>query len=44
MKGKIKDTILCETEMVMLRFCIRNLLSKGYEYSVNTSGYGRGTR
>lgn len=40
----IKDTIVCETEMVLLRFSIRKLLSNGYEYSVNTNGYGRGAR
>ena len=40
----IKDTIVCETEMVLLRFSIRKLLSKGYEYSANTNGYGRGAR
>jgi len=40
----IKDMILCETEMVLLRFCIRKLLSRGYEYSVNSTGYGRGAR
>ena len=40
----IKDTIVCETEMVLLRFSIRKLLSNGYEYSVNTNSYGRGAR
>ena len=40
----IKDTIVCETEMVLLRFSIRKLLSNGYDYSVNTNGYGRGAR
>lgn len=40
----IKDTIVSETELILLRFSIRQLLSKEYEYTVNVNENGRGAR